>query len=67
MAEGSVDVEQRGWRRVSRGGQGRVVAVTHWGHCCPGTAGVVLKESGGKRGIPVSPATAKGLFVSRRE
>lgn len=45
--------------------QGRLVAVIHqsllpW-HSCPGPGG--YRE---KRGFPVSPAKAKGLFVSRR-
>lgn len=69
LAEGSVDVEQRGWRNVSRGGKGRLGTVIHWGHCCPGTAVMVLEEPGGYRGkreFPMSPPKAKGLSMSRR-
>lgn len=65
-----MDVEQRGWRSISRGGTRRLVAVIHRGHCCPGTAGMGLEGPEGYRGkggFPGSPAKAKGLLCPRED
>lgn len=55
--EGSADVEQRGWGGVRQMGGC---------HCDPVIQQLWPWRIWGKRGFPVSPAKAKGLFVSKR-
>lgn len=68
LAEGSVDVEQRGWRSVSRGDKRSLGAVICWGHCCLAQlpwAWRSLEDTEGRE-FPVSPPKAKGSFIQER-